>query len=152
MISSPIRFTIFGKSFQTNQKVRSNGLTDNPFGGDPITADTETVVELPTQNRTQLRIVTKSHLNEDAVHKLMIEVLQKIELVEEQLEQELAKMQCKIDQKSIYDFDHQLSIGTNIISTAETKITVMGETMEAYSSDRIELIDFRPNRVKRDSY
>ena len=80
----------FGKSFFPPQSIRSEVVTANPFGGDPISMDTESLVETPDQNK-QIRMIAKSQLSDDSMQSLMISVLKKFGMEDSELESELGK-------------------------------------------------------------
>ena len=57
----------------------------------------------------------------------------------------LANMRCRMDKKSICDFDCELTMATNIITTEETIFKTTDYAIEKYAIGRIELVSYLPN-------
>ncbi len=137
----------FGRSYPSQQQVHAKEWRSNPFGGNPIAAESISFLEKPNRHTKQIRLVTKSILNEKGMDDLMRDMLKKIGVDDAKLNKTLDQTEIKLNEKVIYDFNYELTIASKITSTSESIIKVLDQNLETYETTQIELTQYIPAEV-----
>lgn len=137
----------FGRSYPSQKPVHAKEWRSNPFGGNPIAAESRSFLEKPDQRTKQIRLVTESVLNENGMDALMRDMLKKIGVNDAELNKTLDQTKLKLNEKVVYDFNYELTIATKIISTSESVIRVLDHNSETYETTQIELTQYIPAEV-----
>lgn len=134
-----------GNAYPIQQRVRSKEWRDNPFGGDPIPLQTELTLENPGQNVSPVRLVKNSQIKDDAVEGIILAFLKRMDVEETEMKEMLEGAQFRMNYKTIYDFDSDLTVASKVVSTDEFTLETADFSSEKFETQHIELLDFKAN-------